>query len=127
MIKKNVDLKKVAGLAVMCLTVMSLSAFGQSPKTTKVKGEVVDMSCYMASGAHGASHKSCAKMCIGQGLPMGLLTSSGKVYLLISNHDKPEAYQAAKKLAGDQAEVTGALADRGGVTGLVVDGIKGSK
>lgn len=125
MIKKDFNLKKAAGLAVICMTAMSFSAFGQkAEKSMTVKGELIDMSCYMASGAHGPDHKSCAKMCIGKGLPMGVLTNTGKVYLLVSNHDKPEAYAAAKKLAGDQVEITGMAAEKGGVEGLVVDNVK---
>ena len=38
----------------------------------------------MASGAHGDGHKSCATTCIKGGGPMGVLTSDGKVYLLLA-------------------------------------------
>ncbi|HUX84564.1 MAG TPA: hypothetical protein VMV20_04985, partial [Chitinophagaceae bacterium] len=111
--------------AVACLTLFTLSSSAQTtPKPTVMKGEVLDMACYMASGMHGASHKDCAQKCINGGSPMGLLTSSGKVYLLVENHDKPEAYTTAKTHAGDQIEVTGTYADKGGIQGLVVDQVK---
>ncbi len=113
------------GLAIACLTLFTLSSSAQTtPKPTVMKGEVLDMACYMSSGMHGVSHKECAQKCINGGSPMGLLTSSGKVYLLVENHDKPSAYASAKAHAGDQIQVTGTYADKGGIQGLVVDDVK---
>jgi hypothetical protein len=55
------------------------SKHAAAPKTT-LKGEVVDMGCYMAHEAHGAKHKECGAKCVAGGMPMGLLTSNGKPY-----------------------------------------------
>ncbi len=89
-----------------------------------IKGEVLDMSCYMSGGAKGADHKACATKCINGGSPMGILTEDGKVYLLVENHKKADAYATVKKYAGEQVEISGNYADRGGVQGLVVDEVK---
>ncbi|MHB1920702.1 MAG: hypothetical protein ACYCOO_00565 [Chitinophagaceae bacterium] len=126
MINMHWNTKKISGCLVAAMTILSLSAFGQQKaKTMTVKGELLDMDCYMGHGAHGASHKECAETCIKGGAPMGILGSNGKVYLLVENHDHPAPYAAAKKFAGDQVEVTGTYADRGGVQGLVVNSVKG--
>lgn len=110
-------------MLVAGLTVLSLSAFGQE-KTATIKGEVLDMSCYMGHGAKGSGHKQCAQMCLKKGLPAGLLTSSGQVYLLVEDHDKADAYNTAIQHAADQVEVTGKVANKNGVQALVVEDVK---
>ena len=82
------------------------------------------MACYMAKGAHGDGHKDCAAACIKGGSPMGILTSDGKVYLLVENHDKKEAYTEVKKYAGEQVTVTGSITERGGLNGIIVNEVK---
>jgi len=49
-----------------------------------VKGEVLDMTCYIAYNLSGPEHASCARDCIRSGLPVGIKTEDGKVYLLTS-------------------------------------------
>jgi len=47
-----------------------------------VTGEVLDMTCYIASNLSGPNHAECAKVCIRNGEPAGIKTQDGKVYLL---------------------------------------------
>jgi hypothetical protein len=47
-----------------------------------VKGEVLDLTCYVAYNASGPEHASCAMDCIRSGLPVGIKAEDGKVYLL---------------------------------------------
>ena len=47
-----------------------------------VKGEVLDMTCYIAQNLSGPQHAQCARECIRRGLPAGIKTEVGKVYLL---------------------------------------------
>jgi hypothetical protein len=47
-----------------------------------VTGEVLDMTCYIASNLSGPIHAECAKVCIRNGEPAGIKTQDGKVYLL---------------------------------------------
>lgn len=115
--------KLMSSALVAGLTVISLSAFGQE-KTTTLKGEVLDMSCYMGHGAKGAGHKQCAQMCLDKGLPAGLLTSNGQVYLLVEDHDKADAYKSAIKHAAGQVTITGKVANKNGVQALVVEDTK---
>lgn len=99
------------------------SAFAQDDVT--VQGEVIDMACYMAKGSKGAAHKACAQMCAKKGVPVGVLTDAGDVYLLLDDHNNPDPYDAAKKLAGDRAEITGKKFSKQGVASIVVTGAKG--
>jgi len=122
--KTPFNFRNLAMLLVTGLTAFSLSSFGQDKATTTVKGELLDMDCYMASGAHGNDHKSCADMCINGGAPMGVLTSDGKVYLLVSGHNKKEPYESLKKHAGEEVTVTGTSTEKDGIKGIVVTEVK---
>jgi hypothetical protein len=47
-----------------------------------VTGEVLDMTCYIASNLSGPDHAKCARICIKSGEPAGIKAQDGKVYLL---------------------------------------------
>ena len=87
-------------------------------------GEVVDLACYVAQGAKGADHAGCAKSCVKNGQPMGLLTDDGTLVLLAADHKDGAAYEALKDLAGDKAEVSGTLAEKDGMKVVTVTGSK---
>jgi hypothetical protein len=52
------------------------------PQEILVTGEVLDMTCYIASNLSGPDHAKCAKICIRSGEPAGIKTQDGTVYLL---------------------------------------------
>jgi len=87
-----------------------------SPGTVTVKGEVIDLVCYVDHNATGAKHAACAKTCIESGLPVGLKGEDGKTYLLVGEH-KP----ANKELAAYAAKtvtIRGKLVTRDGIAML---------
>src|SRR6478752_5637239 len=53
-----------------------------SAKEIVVTGEVLDMTCYIASNLSGPDHAECARVCIRSGEPAGIKAQDGKVYLL---------------------------------------------
>ncbi len=111
--------------AALALTPVSFAANPAAAAQT-MKGEILDMACYMGHGAKGPKHAGCAKGCVAAGAPMGLLSESGTVYLLVENHaDKKakKAYNAAKDLAGSKASVTGSVVTRGGIQAIVVNSV----
>jgi hypothetical protein len=117
---------------VVCSLLVGLIAVAFSGPTAAraqeditIQGEIVDMACYLPKGSHGPSHKACAQMCAKRGAPIGVLTDAGDVYLLVDDHNNPDPYEAAKKLAGDRAEVNGKKFSKPGVSGLVVEAVKG--
>jgi len=117
-------LKKLAGLFTAVLLFFTLASFTYKNDETKtVTGEILDMECYMTSGAHGADHKECAASCISRGEPVGILADDGKVYLLIKGKDAA-AFAEAKKHAGEMVTVTGTLSEKGGVQALIVSEVK---
>mgnify|MGYP005845820393 CR=1 FL=1 len=86
-------------------------------KTVTIQGEVVNLSCYLS---HGEKHAKCAIACIKKGLPMGILTDDGKLFVVLEDHAKADAYQQLKKSAAKKVTVTGIVYARGGVTGIAV-------
>lgn len=114
---------KLFGLVLtMGLFMFSFNGFAQSNET--IKGEVLDMSCYVTKGAKGQGHKKCAQACLDKGLPAGILSKSGKVYLLVEDHNASDAYEKAIEHAAEDVEITGKIVDKNGVQALVVEKVK---
>jgi hypothetical protein len=86
---------------------------GEQVATTTIQGEVVDVFCYVGHGAKGSGHANCAKKCIEAGLPVGILTDDGKLYLAAGDHT-PMNKELAKH-AAQQVKATGKVASRSGV------------
>jgi len=120
-------------LVALTLPIAAIQAFGHqghqmaghkpaAPKT--MTGELVDTGCYLGHAARGAKHVECATKCINNGMPMGLLTSDGSLYLLTMNHDNPDPYNQLKTMAGKTVSVTGMVMTRGGMKGIDVASFK---
>lgn len=92
-----------------------------------LKGEVLDLACYVAQGAKGAEHKKCADACVKGGAPIGILTEDGKVYLCVEDHKKSEPYEKLKGFAAEKVSVTGTVYNRGGLQGIVVEAVEPAK
>jgi hypothetical protein len=108
-----------------CLALLLGRTVARAQDDITVQGEIVDLACYMSKGSKGPQHRACAQMCAKKGVPIGVLTDSGDVYLLVDNHEDPDPYEALKKLAGDRAEVKGQKFTKGGVAAIMVTGAKG--
>lgn len=99
---------------------------GAGGKEVTVKGELLDMACYMAHEGKGKKHAECAKMCVTGGAPLGILTADGKVYLLVEDHSSPKAkkpFAQAKEMVAQTVTVTGDAYERGGVQAIVVESV----
>lgn len=89
-------------------------------ESVTLTGELVDLVCYMQhpEDGQGPQHSACARKCMKQGLPAGLL-SEGKLYLLLGpGHDNISPTFAEH--AGKQVSVKGNRVLSGGMQGLVV-------
>lgn len=122
-------MKRVVGAVVLvAVAAFALNAYaaGETPKDKSVtlKGEVVDMGCYLGHAAMGAKHKECASMCIANGMPMGLLTADGSLYLITMNHNNADPYNQLKGWAAERVEVTGVPSARNGMKGIEADVVK---
>jgi hypothetical protein len=74
----------------------STTSVGETRMVANVTGEVLDVACYFDDGGSGPDHAACARMCIASGLPVGIKTKEGKVYVLIGKQEPPSAQPAAK-------------------------------
>ena len=131
----------VLTIALAALVVAAAASATTTTKTTTVKpaatmsheaagpmksvtGEVVDMGCYLQHEAHGAKHVACGTKCVAGGMPMGILTADGTVYLVTMNHDDADPYNQLKKMVGQTVTVTGPVSERGGVKGIDANAAK---
>ena len=88
-----------------------------------VKGEVLDMTCYIAYNLSGPEHASCARDCIRSGLPVGIKGEDGKVYLLTGKAGKPVNAELAD-YAAKVVTIRGKESVRDGFAQLQVDEIR---
>jgi hypothetical protein len=91
---------------------------GEKTITKTITGEVVDMGCWLGHAARGKDHISCATKCLNQGMPIGLLTSNGTLYLVTLDHDNADPYVSLKDMAGKDVSITGELLSRSGVKAI---------
>src|SRR5205809_1603743 len=88
-----------------------------------VKGEVLDMTCYIAYNLSGPEHASCARDCIRSGLPVGIKAEDGKVYLLTGKAGKPVNAELAD-YAAKVVTIRGKQSIRDGFAQLQVEEIR---
>ena len=89
-----------------------------------ITGEVVDMGCYLGDGARGEKHISCATKCISEGMPMGILTSNGRLYLVTLDHDNADPYNNLKNMPGKTVSVTGDVLNRSGMSAIEASAVE---
>lgn len=124
--KTKTSLKAILSCFLMAGIMTFFSQTGYAQSTQTLKGEVIDMSCYMSNGAMGKGHQMCAQECLDKGLPAGILNKAdGKIYLLVEDHKNADAYKQAIKRAADNIEVSGKVVSKNGMQSVVVESVKG--
>jgi len=108
-------------VGVLATVLIGIAGFAQQEKPVKtVKGEVVDLWCYMDHAARGEKHKACGAACAKLGNPIGIVDSKGDVYLAVGS----ELHQADRdrlvKRMAQQVTVTGRVESRGGMKMIYV-------
>jgi hypothetical protein len=88
-----------------------------------VTGEVLDMTCYIASNLTGPDHAECARICIRSGAPAGLKAGNGKVYLLTGQPGQAVNAELAD-VAAKIVTIKGKQSIRNGFTQLQVEEIR---
>ncbi len=108
----------LSGLAVAALVagpllpIQTAAADQGTGTTTTLKGEIVDLMCYLDHGAKGEKHQKCAEKCIKSGGPVGLL-SGNDLYLVVGDHEPANDKLASK--AGQTVTLKGKVASRNGM------------
>lgn len=89
-----------------------------------IKGEVLDLDCWLEHVPRGPTHIECADACLKRGSPLGLLAKGDEVYLLLPDRVDPAPYEALKLRVGDYVFISGRVHRHGGVQGVVVRSIE---
>lgn len=73
---------KLVMVLMLALLIAGVSTQAQ-PKgeRTTIKGEVVDLWCYIEGGDRGPAKKTCAMACAKAGNPIGVLDAKGNLYV----------------------------------------------
>lgn len=120
------------GAAALSLTLaISSTAAAQQmhmehPKGTKqsITGTVIDLSCRFGQGLSGASHRECAQVCAGKGIPLAILGSDGKLYLPASPSMPGDGQNdRLQEFAEQQVRVTGTVFPASGANAIWIESI----
>src|SRR6266480_5612922 len=116
----------VVSLAAAAFLLCGIRFASAQPKgeTVTLKGEVIDLWCYLEGGDRGADHKKCAIECAKAGDPIALLTEKGDVYILVGIKDHDPAKDMLIEKMAENVTVDGTLVKKGGVQAIYVTSIK---
>ena len=119
-------MRRVLHIAALVIILGSSAVFGQegdARKSVTLKGEIVDMHCFVSRGERGPDHAGCANACISRDVPAGFVTEDGTLYVLLN--EKPVSVKdKIAGLAGKTVTVTGFPVERNGVKGLQLVSVK---
>jgi hypothetical protein len=115
----------------LLICAFAVSASAQEKRMEKemtVKGEVVDVACYLKSEARGADHEACAKACAKGGGSLGILTADGKLYVSVLPDDhKNNPNAILMDHIGHVVEAKGNVRSRAGVQGIMIKSVEMGK
>ena len=114
----------VAALAVVVVLTAVVSVAQPKGATVTIKGEAVDLWCYMEGGDRGPAKKECATACANAGNSIGIVDASGTVYLASGLQDHQPARDILLAKMNEPVEVTGILVKKGGAQMLFVKSVK---
>lgn len=88
----------------------------------EIEGQIVDVSCYVAQGLSGDSHRQCAEICANDlGIPLNILDDDGNLWQLVDDdmpgHDQnPTVVQYAEQ----RVRASGTLIEKGSNRAIIV-------
>lgn len=118
-------------LAMGGLAFSSAPALASQGETITVTGEIIDTWCYMSGvmgppeAVQGSAHHTCALWCSAGGIPVGLVTDDGTIYMVlkIEGDDQLAGGDTALRLAAHTVEAKGILHKRDGLNFLIVENV----
>jgi hypothetical protein len=116
-------LTRFAAFVAVTGATMCLSAQPKGERAT-IKGEVVDMWCYLEGGDRGATKKDCATACAKAGNPIAILDANGNLYVAAGLQDHQPGQKLLVSKMSDEVTVTGTLVKKGGVQMIYVDSVR---
>src|SRR5687768_5636613 len=93
-------------IAVVSMLVAQIIPPAIKGEEITVKGEVVDLWCYMRNGDHRQGHKNCSTKCAMQGNPIGFLDEEkGQLYILAGKTDYQVTHAVRDELIKKMNEI----------------------
>jgi hypothetical protein len=115
----------VAGCAAIAIVAPATADdMSSTNKTVTLSGQVVDLSCFLSKGAHGASHAACATACAKAGGALGILTKDGDVVVSIEPGPGKNPNTLLLPYVEQNVTVTGTEFDSHGVKSIAVATVK---
>jgi len=116
-------------IGALVLGIWTLPAFAASGDKITVTGEIIDTWCYLSGvmgppdATQGSAHHACALWCSAGGIPVGLVTEDGSIYMVLKIEGDAQLAggDTALKLAAHTVEATGVLHQRDGLNYLIVE------
>ncbi len=116
-----------AGLLLAGLSAPAAAATAATGERVRVTGEVIDTWCYISEimFAEGSAHHQCALWCAAGGIPVGVLSDDGQVYMVLKVGDDTTsvANPAILQIQSHRVTVDGNLYQRDGINYLLIDEI----
>lgn len=120
-------------VTVVAATLLTASA-GRSEEEPRVirpgraielRGEVVEIGCYLRDGSRGEGHKACALTCLKHGGQLGIVEDgSGTLYPLAGKEPATDPSAAVREQIAAHVAVRGRLYERAGSRVLVVETVE---
>ncbi|MEM7289042.1 MAG: hypothetical protein AAF412_01515, partial [Pseudomonadota bacterium] len=125
----NIIRKFLMAVAVFSLLPLHLSFAASTAKPIEIKGEVIDTWCYFSGvmggedAVVGSAHHTCALWCAAGGIPVGVRTDEGEVFMVLKyeNEDAYAQSDAIMEVQSDIITAKGMHYVRDGVNYLVVE------
>ena len=116
-------------LRPLTAALIGLAPLSAAAETITVTGEAIDTWCYFSGvmggpeAVVGSAHHTCALWCAAGGIPVGLLTEDGEVYMVlkIEDDDHSNGGDRLLEIASHQLTATGEHVVRDGVNYLIVN------
>jgi hypothetical protein len=91
-------------------------------ESVELRGEVVELGCYLRDGARGEGHRACAMACLKNGGQLGLVQDdTGALYPFAGATPASDPSAAARQHVAAHVVVRGQLFERNGGRVLVVE------
>lgn len=113
----------------LAFTSAGTASVAADPERVRITGEVIDTWCYfsgvMGAGESvtGSAHHTCALWCAAGGIPVGVLTEDGTVYMVMKwqGEDSVAKGDTLMEVQSDRIVADGLLYRRDGINYLIVE------
>lgn len=124
--------RRVAALVTAAILLVAPFADAQdAPKripggtSVEIRGEVVELGCYLRDGSRGEGHRTCALACLKNGGQLAIVQDeTGTLYPLAGATPASDPSAAARQHVAARVFVRGQLFERNGGRALVVESLE---